>query len=342
MNFNRFIMILTGISCLYACQKDVDFDLNAPQKLQIHQKLEASISMPLDAESNIIYFLDDKNVGSQENLSLDIHAYRLGKHLLKVAVIEEQDTIFKQKTITFLASKKPEILNYKVINSYPHDREAFTQGLEFNNNELYEGTGQYGKSVLRKVELTTGKVLKEQELASKFFGEGITIFNNHVYQLTWQAKMGFIYDVETFKTTNTFNYQQSSEGWGLAHNDTHLIKSDGTEKIWFLNPTTGKEEYYIEAYTNERRVEKINELEYINGKIYANVWTKNAILIIDAKNGAIDAIIDLNGLTSELDNKTIAESTDKVLNGIAYNPNTKKLYVTGKNWDKLFEIEIVK
>ncbi|ANW95460.1 glutamine cyclotransferase [Wenyingzhuangia fucanilytica] len=342
MFFNRIILLLSITLCVSSCKTEADFTLETPTKIQINQPLNVSISTPIDEDTKITYFLDGKEIGSGLKTSIDIKNYRLGKHVLKANIGEHDDIITKEKTVIFLADTKPKVYGYKIINTYPHDRDAFTQGLEFYNNELYEGTGQREKSVLRKVDLETGKVLKEQALANKYFGEGITIFNNKVYQLTWESNIGFIYDVNTFKTLKTFNYNNSKQGWGLTHNETHLIKSDGTEKIWFLNPENGQEESYIEVYTNKRYVDKLNELEYVNGEIYANIWMKNAITIINPKNGTVKAIINLNGLTDHLDNKTISQSQDKVLNGIAYNPNTNKLYVTGKNWDKLFEIEIIK
>ncbi|MGY5354424.1 glutaminyl-peptide cyclotransferase [Wenyingzhuangia sp. IMCC45467] len=342
MSFNRIILLLSIILCFSACKSKADFTIEIPAKIQINQSLNISISTRLEENSKITYFLDGKEISNKQKATIDIKNYRLGKHTIKVSIGENDDIVSKEKVIIFLATKKPKVYGYKVINTYPHDRNAFTQGLEFHDNELYESTGQRGQSVLRKVDLKTGEVLKEHPLADKYFGEGMTIFNNKVYQLTWQNKIGFIYDVDTFKTLKTFNYNQSKEGWGLTHNDTHLIKSDGTEKIWFLNPENGQEESYIEVYTNKRLVKELNELEYVNGEIYANIWMKNAITIINPKNGTVEAIINLNGLTDHLDNKTIAQSQDKVLNGIAYNPNTNKLYVTGKNWDKLFEIEIIK
>ncbi|NIJ46108.1 glutamine cyclotransferase [Wenyingzhuangia heitensis] len=341
MQINRILVALNLLIGLNSCNNTPEFELKAPEKIQINKKLNISIASK-NENLKVTYFLDDKEIGTTKNISLDIKKAKLGKHILKVNVGEHDDVRSKETTITFFNSQKPKVYKYKVINSYPHDRESFTQGLEFYNNFLYEGTGQRGKSVLRKLALKTGEVIQEQALASKYFGEGITIFNHKIYQLTWESKLGFIYDAETFKTINTFKYQQSAEGWGLTHNNTHLIKSDGTEKIWFLNPDTGAEESYIEVYTNDRRIENLNELEYINGKVYANVWTKNAIAIINPKNGAVEGIVNMKGLINQLDNKTIAGSGDKVLNGIAYNPNTNKLYVTGKNWDKIFEIEILK
>ncbi len=342
MQFNRFLAILAIIFSLYACNNTTEFSINTPEKVQISNSLEVQVAGLAIQNPKIEFFLDGKSVGKENSLSLNISDYKLGKHILKVTVGEMDDIVSQEKSVLFLAALSPKIYNYKVINSYPHDRTSYTQGLEFHQNELYEGTGKRGVSVLRKVNLETGEVLKEQALAKKFFGEGITIFNNKIYQLTWQNKIGFIYDLDTFKTLTTFSYHQSKEGWGLTHNDKQLIKSDGTEKIWFLNPENGKEESHIEIYTNKKRIDNINELEYIDGKIYANIWTKNAIVIINPKNGTVEAIINMKGLVNQLDNKTIADSNDKVLNGIAYNAATNKLYVTGKNWDKIFEIEIIK
>lgn len=338
MQFNRIFTALTLVFSLYACNKTTEFKIQAPDKIQIHQKLTIGITPNLET-GKITYLLDGKEI---QNSSIDITDFKLGKHTLTVLVGEHDDTVRKEKTILFLNSTKPKIYSYKIIRSYPHDESSFTQGLEFYKNELYEGTGQRGQSLLRKVDLETGKVLKEQALASKYFGEGITIFNKQIYQLTWQNKIGFIYDVDTFKTLKTFNYQASKEGWGLTHNNTHLIKSDGTEKIWFLDPKNTQETSHIEVYTNKRRVENLNELEYFNEKIYANVWTKNAIAIINPKNGALEALVNMKGLANHLDNKTTINSDSKVLNGIAYNATTQKLYVTGKYWDKIFEIEIIK
>jgi len=341
MQINRILTALIFIIGFSSCKNNTEFELNAPKKIQIDQKLDLSITT--DSQSTKIhYFLDGKEIGNTKNISLDITDAKLGKHTIKVTVGEADNVISKETSITFLNNLKPIVYNYKVLNSYPHDRNSFTQGLEFYNNSLYEGTGQRGESVLREVNLQTGEAIQEQHLAAKYFGEGITIFNNKIYQLTWQGRLGFIYDLNTFKTINTFSFKQSKEGWGLTHNDSSLIKSDGTEKIWFLTPETGVEESYIEVYTNNRRVDNLNELEYIDGKIYANIWTKNAIAIINPKNGAVEGIVNMKGLSNKLDNKTVTNSSDKVLNGIAYNAVTNKIYVTGKNWDKIFEIEIVK
>ncbi|MDZ7613693.1 MAG: glutaminyl-peptide cyclotransferase [Flavobacteriaceae bacterium] len=230
----------------------------------------------------------------------------------------------------------PVIYDYEVINEYPHDPLAFTQGLEIHNGYFYESTGNYGKSSLRKVDLQTGEILERINLDKKYFAEGLTILNNKIYQLTWKEEIGFVYDLETMKVIDTFSYGQSREGWGLTHNEQFLIKSDGTETIWFLNTNDLKEVSKIEAYTDKRKAEKLNELEFIKGKIYANIWQQNAILIIDPVSGAIEGIANLKGLQDKVGQK----GEDNVLNGIAYDEVNDRLYVTGKNWKKVFEIKL--
>ena len=170
----------------------------------------------------------------------------------------------------------------------------------------------------------------------QYFGEGMTIKDGKIYQLTWRKKIGFIYDLESFELEKTFDYGKSKEGWGLAHNDKMLIKTDGTERMWFLDPVTFKEVSYIETYTDKRKAEKLNELEFVNGKIYANIWQQNSILIVNPESGAIEGIVSLKGLQSKAGQK----GEDNVLNGIAYDQENDRLFVTGKNWNKVFEIKI--
>ena len=239
-------------------------------------------------------------------------------------------------------TEKAAIYGYKIINTYPHDSTAYTQGLEFHNGFLYETTGRRGQSSLRKVELTTGKVLQKIALANKYFGEGMTIVNDKIHWLTWQNKKGFTYDLETFKQEKTFKYGKSKEGWGLSHNETELIKSDGTHKIWFLNPETHEEKRSIQVYTKGRALDNLNELEYIDGKIYANKYLNSAIIIINPETGVAEGIVNLKGLTKEMQKTQKLKPEDEVLNGIAYDTKNNRLFVTGKNWGKLFEIALVK
>jgi glutamine cyclotransferase len=225
------------------------------------------------------------------------------------------------------------------VNEFPHDTDAYTQGLEFYNDTLYEGTGKRGKSSLRKVSYKTGEVLEKIDLENAFFGEGITIMDDKIYHLTWQSKIGFVYDLRSFKKTGSFQYGESKEGWGLCNDGKNLFKSDGTEKIWLLNPETLVEEEFIQTVTNKSIFNMANELEYVDGKIYANVWQKESMMIIDARSGAIEGVINFGGLKSKTRSP---DNTDAVLNGVAYHPDRGTFFVTGKYWDKMFEVKIRK
>ncbi len=334
----KIIFSLTIITFFLAsCGKGYRLKLNSPKNIKSHQKLSVSVietsQKPIDS---IRYYLDGNKLNM--NTDIDISKNKLGKHAISATVFFGDQQKKLTNTIVFLAEKSPEIYTYQVINEYPHDEKAFTQGLEYQDGYLYESTGHNGESSLRKVELTTGKVLQKIDLDKKYFGEGMTIFKDKIFMLTWQHKIGFVFNLSTFEKESEFNYTQSKEGWGLTHNAEKLIKSDGTEKIWFLNGETGAEESFIEAYTIDRPVDKLNELEFINGKIYANVWQRNSIVIINPQTGALEGIADLKGLQD----KSGQTGDDKVLNGIAYDAANDRLFVTGKNWNKLFEIKFQK
>ena len=227
------------------------------------------------------------------------------------------------------------IYGYTVVRSYPHDPGAFTQGLEYVDGVLYEGTGQNGQSGIRKVELETGKVLQHQPLDAKYFGEGITVWQNTIVQITWQSEIGFVYDKSSFKQLKSFSY--TGEGWGLTNDGTRLIMSDGSAYIRFLDPVTFKETGRVTVKDNGVAVSKLNELEFVKGEIVANVWMTKRLVRISPKTGEVLGWIDLEGLLEPKD----AIGTD-VLNGIAYDAKGDRLFVTGKWWPKLFEIKPVK
>ena len=227
------------------------------------------------------------------------------------------------------------VYTYRIINTYPHDRNAFTQGLFFENGLLYEGTGLYKRSTLRKVELETGNVVQLFEMPEQYFGEGITIFEDRIIQLTWRAKEGFVYDKESFELLRNFDYP--TEGWGITHDGKQLIMSDGTANLYLLDPETFVETGRIQVSDAGGPVSRLNELEYINGEIYANIWQSNRIARISPHTGEVVGWIDLQGLLSPED-KTKAVD---VLNGIAYDAVDERLFVTGKLWPKLFEIALV-
>lgn len=318
-----------------SCSDKYKLQLDTPKTIQIDEPLSISVKEkngnPIDS---VQYFINGQPVSS--NGELNIRDYRLGKQAVSATIYFDGDKKELNNTVYFLAAEAPKVYSYEVVNTFPHDDKAFTQGFVFHDGYFYESTGQFGKSTLRKTEIETGKVLRKVDLDKKYFGEGMTIFNGKIYQLTWRKKVGFIYDLDTFELERTFDYGKSKEGWGLTHNKEHLIKTDGTEKIWFLDPETLVENKYIETYTNKRKAEKLNELEFVKGKIYANIWQQNSILIVNPQNGTIEGIVNLKGLQA----KAGQEGEDNVLNGIAYDESTDRLFVTGKNWNKVFEIKL--
>jgi glutamine cyclotransferase len=225
---------------------------------------------------------------------------------------------------------------YRIINAYPHDPGAFTQGLLYHGGYLYESTGLHGRSSLRKVDLKTGRVLKIRKLPGKYFGEGITLYGKRLFQLTWQSKTGFIYDPETFRRLGHFSY--GTEGWGITTDGIHLIMSDGTSTLRVLEPRTFIVSRKIEVKDGGKSVSGLNELEYVKGEIYANIWNTAYIARISPETGEIAGWIDLRGLFGEIGKKYEWD----VLNGIAYDQEKDRLFVTGKFWPKLFEIKIIR
>jgi glutamine cyclotransferase len=233
------------------------------------------------------------------------------------------------------ASHATPVESYRVAHVYPHDRSAFTQGLVFVNGMLYEGTGLRGRSSIRMVDLNTGKVLQEHNLPAQYFGEGLTDWKNNLVELTWQAHIGFVYDRFSFRVLRTFTYPW--EGWGLTHDSRHLILSDGTSTLHLLDPATFQPVGQIKVTDNGKAVLNLNELEYIHGEIYANVWQTDKIARISPATGKVIAWIDLAGLLPVVERR----NSDAVLNGIAYDSKQNRLFVTGKLWPKLFEIKVV-
>lgn len=225
---------------------------------------------------------------------------------------------------------------YRVVHVYPHDRNAFTQGLEYRDGFLYEGTGLNGRSSLRKVDLESGKVLQEIRLDAKYFGEGITLLDRRIVELTWSTHRGFVYDRNTFQLIRDFEYP--GEGWGLANDGRQIYMSDGTAQIRCWNPMTLREIRRIDVHDGEMRIESLNELESVRGEIFANIWQTDRIARIAPADGHVTGWIDLTGLLPAAD---LADGAD-VLNGIAWDSAGDRLFVTGKLWPKLFEIQLIR
>lgn len=309
-------------------------------KFQQDETIKVAINNPKNLTIDSVIYSINKQQLPINNNSIKLSAQKLGKHQLTATVYFNNSSEITSKNITLLAKNAPKIYTYTIVNEYPHDNKAYTQGLEFYNDTLYESTGKNGQSSLRKVNYKTGEVLKNVALDDIYFGEGITILNNKIYQLTWLKKIGFVYDAATLTKTGSFAYGKSKEGWGLCNNGSMIFKSDGTDKIWLLNPETLVEGDYIQTVTNKSVFNKANELEYVNGKIYANVYQKESMMIIDPTSGAIEGVVNFAGLKEKISKGTDWDDENNVLNGIAFNPKTNTLFVTGKFWDKLFEVTI--
>jgi glutamine cyclotransferase len=354
-NYNLLSIILLGtviIGCngsKKTAENYFSFD-NSKFKAEYHNEDVLSLEL-LNAQNkkidSVVYYVNDKNIGTKKGLdktTFDLKDQKLGYQNLKALVYFEGENQEITSRVELVSSIQPKLLTYTILNTYPHDVKAYTQGLEFYRDTLIEGTGNgsgngtgiKGISSLRKTDYKTGKVYKIVELPENVFGEGVTVLNNKIFQLTWKNNEAYVYNVDTFKKEKTMPYFKTIEGWGLTNDGKNLLMSDGTEKIWSVDPENFKEIDYINVYTASSKIKAVNELEWINGKIYANVYQKDAIAIINPKNGAVEAVIDLSNLKSKVTNHPDLD----VLNGIAYNPKTKTIFVTGKNWDKMFEIKI--
>lgn len=263
----------------------------------------------------------------------------LGKHNVKVLATKADGVEgVSFKSFTVVSDLVPEEYTYEVVKTFPHNVEHFTQGLEIHKNQFYESTGEYGKSGIYRFDLSSGTVSKSFKMEEQYFGEGITILNDKIYQLTYKAQKAFVYDLNTFARIDSFTYE-TPEGWGLTHDNQYLIKTDGSEFVHFIEPKTFKVIRKIQVYDHKGPVKLLNELEYHNGELYANIWTTNNAVKIDPKTGKVLATIDFDGLLSVLYNP---DKPIDVLNGIAIHPDNDKMYITGKLWPKLFEVKLIK
>lgn len=334
---------------LYNCEGEPKEDPKPKTKLEVTNikngdkfKFTDEITIDLNAQaaysdfkliSNNKTLQEQAKVDGQFTIKLKAEELGLGKQIIVFQYTNEEG---KKKSdsrkILVLSEISPEKLSIKEVASFPHRIKSYTQGLEFYNGNLYEGTGQYKESLIAKVDLNTGELIKSIDLNKEYFGEGITFFNDKLYQITWQKRKCIIRDPETLEQIGN-EMEYFGEGWGLTHDSTHLIMSNGSNEITFRNPETLVEEKSIKVVDNEQEINNLNELEYINGYIYANVYQTPYIVKIDPSSGKVLAHID----ATDLDLKKNLNAD--VLNGIAYNPKTGKTYLTGKYWDKLYEVE---
>ena len=328
-----FLVLLLVFNC--------NSDKSGGFKIQINSNSSSiyigdDISLNITSSNNkvidsINYFLNNNKISNQIRLNNN----KVGENFAKADIYSNGKKISLNKKFDIYSNIKPELMTYDIVNEFSHDQNAYTQGLEIYENFLFESTGLNGKSSLRKINLNTGEIINMINLEYEYFGEGLTVLNDKIYQLTWKNKIGFIYDLE-LNNIGKFNYVNSKEGWGLCNDGNYIYKSDGTSKIWRLDPNTLEEIDFIDVMTDKSRIKNINELEYIDGKIYANTYQQNrdVVIVINPSNGVVENVIDFSGLRD----KVLQTPDLDVMNGIAYNKG--KLFVTGKNWDKVFEVKV--
>lgn len=345
--FGLFLMAGT-LFIFTRCDEEPERDpalFHFSDNLAVTYGTEATFSIDLFSEDirSLEVVIDDSVVTSWKqpkgNLQYTLASSHFGigaKNLTLKATLNDGTTFEDRRLLRVLSDLVPERWSYEVVESYPHNVANFTQGLEFNNGTLYESTGQNGSSKVAKIDLATGADLVKMELDATHFGEGMTIMGDTLYQLTWQSGRCFLYDKTTL-TPLSGEFSYKGEGWGICNDGTHLIMSDGSERITFRDPRTFAIVRTIEVYTNEAPVTSLNELEYIDGLIYANIWMTMNIAVIDPQTGRVLGVIDGSSLVAQ-GRGNIGEA----FNGIAYNPADQHIYLTGKRWQRLFKIRLMK
>jgi len=338
------LLIFFSVAACTSQKRSASISFLSPQPglVSLGDTIKLQLDVPEDQTiDSVLYFVNnepiDKSVGN-EPVYFNSSNLSFGDQLLTAKHYEKGEVAESSVSVTVVANKAPVQYSFSVVNTFPHDAGAYTQGLEYHDGVLYESTGLNGESSLRRVDLKTGKVLQEIKLPEELFGEGLTVIDDRIIQLTWRAGIGLVYDKNTFNKIQEFSYQASKEGWGLCYDGEKLLKSDGTNRIYFLDKNTYAETgKYIDVYNDKGPVDAINELEYIDGKIFANVYQSDKIVIIDPLTGQVEGELNLIGLLPQKDH---TPDTD-VLNGIAYDRQNKRIYVTGKKWNTLFEIKML-
>jgi glutaminyl-peptide cyclotransferase len=338
-----FWFYLFGTFVIAACQKSSSTSIyfispGEGSNISRGQDISLKLDAPTGSFDSVQYYVDTTFIASKTDttsLTVSTNEMSLGTAILTAKVFDGGS--FKEVTtnIVLLPKTVPVKYAYSVINTYAHDTSSYTQGLEFHDGIFYESDGLNGESSLRKVDIS-GRVLKQLDNPADIFAEGLTIAGDKLIQLTWQNGFGIVYDKGSFNKIKEFPYQESREGWGLCFDGKRILKSDGTSRIYFLNKDTYTEQGYIEVFDNKGSVDQLNELEFIDGKIYANIYQSDRVVIIDPETGIVEGEIDFADLYPKEDRNPNAD----VLNGIAWDVAGKRLFVTGKKWDKLFEIKI--
>ena len=352
LKIKKSIVFAVLIMMMYACK-----DKNTiTYRGFISPEMGSSIALgnPLDVKilfgndkkvDSVVYLLDHAHYLSKNDtsaVSIKTNALKLGNHLVTAKIFSEGKSEDLTSNFILLSNIVPQEYGYEIIKKFPHDTSSYTEGFEYHDGFFYESAGDYGHSSLRRVDVNSGKVLQKATLDSIYFGEGITMIDNKILQLTYKTKVAFVYDKSTFKKLETVPYAVGQEGWGMYFDGSKILTTDGTNNIYFLDKTSYQKTGGIQVYDNKRAMDSLNELEIVDGKIYVNVYTQNYFLIVDEKTGAVEGKVDLSGLLPDGYFKTDYAIGNNVLNGIAYDKVGKRLFVTGKKWPYVFQIKLVK
>lgn len=335
------IAAFSVISCKTTSKLEFD-NPKAGQRVTYGETVRIALRFPNENLDSVVYSIDGAVYERKQDTAsvmLDTRKFPYGDRSLTARVYVDGKEEVAYSSIMILPPA-PKNYSFEVVNSYPHATDAFTQGLEFKDGYIYESTGnpqgtEFTTS-LRRVDLNTGKVLQKKELGGDYFGEGMTIIGNRIAFLTWKHGFGFFFDKKSFEEVGRFSYGNSKDGWGLTYDGERMIKSDGTNKLYFLDAKTGEEQGFINVFDHNGPVDMLNELEFIDDKVYANIYQKDIIAVINPKTGAVEGNINLVGI---YDGERLPY--DNELNGIAYDHEGKRLFVTGKLWSKLYEIKLV-
>jgi len=354
---NKIILLLSAVGILVfsctSCNKNNKQETNlsispeAGTSYKQGQEVTVKFSYPADIKpDSVVYLLDSARFASKKDsstVSLKTDTMPLGPRIITAKLYQGGKSQDVSTNIVLLAAKAPELYTYKVEKIYPHDTGSYTEGLLFQDGYLYESTGTKGQSTLRKVNLSTGKAVQVAKLDTQYFGEGSAIIGDKILMLTWKdPKVELVYDKNTFKLLSTQPNNVGVEGWGMTNDGKKLYMDDSTNRIWFLDKDTYRQTGFIDVYDDKGAIQEINELEYIDGKLYANVYTTDNILVIDPKTGAVLQKIDMSNLWPANQRPADYDDNNNVLNGIAWDAQGRRLFVTGKKWPHLYQVKFVK
>jgi len=346
--FAALALTALGCSCNHkpdSAATDYTISPDAGTNYKAGDKIDIKVHYPQGSKvDSVVYLLDSAKIASGKDtagISLKTDTIGLGIRMITAKVYEAGKSNEVTTNILLLAAKAPARYTYKVEKVFPHDTAAYTEGLQYVDGILYESIGDYEHSAIRKVDLNTGKVLQETKLDKKYFGEGIAVVGDKVIQLTYKEKVGFVYDKNTLKLLNNFTNNVGPEGWGMCFDGNKLYMDDSTNRLWFLDKNTYRPTGHVDVCDDKQQIDSINELEYINGKIYANVYQTDSILVINPKTGAVEQIVDMKEIYPVASRPQDRDWNNNVLNGIAWDAKGQRLFVTGKKWPHLYQVKFV-